>query len=59
MRLGNNPPGQTQVQRESAKRGTQVTFPPTILFFFPFTRGVGVKNLDALSFLNGVIASGR
>ena len=28
-------------------------------FFFPLTRGVGVKNLDAVSFLNGATAPGR
>ena len=59
MRLGNRHPDQIQAQRESAKGEPRSL---SLQFFFlspPFTRGVGVKNLDAVSFLNGAAAPGR
>ena len=59
MRLGNNLPGQIQAQRESAKQGNSGHFLSSFSSFFPLTRGVGVKNLDAVSFLNGATALGR
>ena len=58
MRPGNKPRVKLKLKVKVQKRGTLVTFIP-VLFSFPFTRGIGVKNLDGVSLLNGATASGR
>ena len=52
-------PGSNSGTKGKCKTGNPGHFLSSFSFFPPFTRGVGVKNLDAVSFLNGVLAPGR
>ena len=58
MRLGKQSPGSNSGTKGKCKKGNSGHFLSSFSFF-PLTRGVGVKNLDAVSFLNGATAPGR